>query len=81
MLGQVPFQASLRGWGTTFHFGGGVLISNRWVLTTAHNVVGRARDSIQIALGIVNLSATFTSRRSDTITIHPQFNAVTMQNE
>lgn len=34
ILGEVPFQISLRSWGTAFHFCGGALISNRWVVTS-----------------------------------------------
>jgi secreted trypsin-like serine protease len=32
-LGEVPYQVSLRAFGSTFHFCGGALISNRWVVT------------------------------------------------
>jgi secreted trypsin-like serine protease len=80
-VGQVPFQASLRAWGTTFHFAGGVLISNRWVLTVAHKVSGRANNSIQLIFGVNTLTASGTSRRSDQIHIHPDFNFETLANE
>lgn len=79
--GQVPFQVSLRAHGTTFHFAGGVLISNRWLLTVAHKIVGRANNSISIILGITSLTESGTSRRSDTIVIHPSFDFATMANE
>lgn len=32
-VGEVPYQVSLRAFGSTFHFCGGALISNRWVVT------------------------------------------------
>lgn len=79
--GQIPSQASLRGWNTTFHFAGGVLISNRWVLTVAQYLVGRANNSINIALGLVTLSGNFTSRRSDLIVIHHDFDPFTKENK
>lgn len=80
-LGQVPFIASLRAHSTTFHFAGAVIISNRWLLSVAHKLVGRANNSITIMLGIVSLTSSGTSRRSDTINIHPAFDFVTMANE
>lgn len=79
--GQVPFQVSLRAHGTSFHFAGGVLINNRWLLTVAHKVAGRANNSISIILGIIFLTDGGTSRRSDTIVLHPNFDFATMANE
>lgn len=79
--GQVPFQVSLRAHGTSFHFAGGVLINNRWLLTVAHKVAGRANNSIAIILGIILLTDGGTSRRSDTIILHPNFDFSTMANE
>ncbi|KAG5670595.1 hypothetical protein PVAND_000846 [Polypedilum vanderplanki] len=81
VVGQVPFQVSLRAWGTTFHFAGGALISNRWVLTVAHKVSGRANNSINLVFGINLLTQSGTSRRSDQIHIHPDFNFESMQND
>ena len=75
--GQIPSQASLRNWGTTFHFAGGFLINNRWVITAAEYMVGRAGNSINIALGINLLSGSFTARQSDRIVIHGQYNPST----
>ncbi|XP_070489939.1 chymotrypsin-2-like [Chironomus tepperi] len=80
-LGQVPFQASLRAWGTDFHFAGGAIISNRWVLTVAHKVTGRAENSINIIFGAVLITASGTSRRSDRIFTHPDFSFETMAND
>lgn len=73
--GQIPFQVSLRAHGTDFHFAGGVLISNRWLLTVAHKVAGRANNSISIILGTILLTDSGTSRRSDTIVLHPNFDS------
>ncbi|KAG5671586.1 hypothetical protein PVAND_001779 [Polypedilum vanderplanki] len=72
-LGEVPYQVSLRNWGTTFHFCGGALISNRWIVTAATCVNGRTRNSINVVAGIVLLSANGISRRSWDIIIHPSF--------
>lgn len=44
-------------------------------------MVGRAQDSLNIVLGIVDLAATGVSRRSERIVTHPFFDPVTRQNE
>jgi secreted trypsin-like serine protease len=80
-LGELPYQASLQFWGTTFHFAGGSLINSRWVVTTAHGLIGIAENSVNIVLGIVRLDATITNRRSSEIRIHPFFDKTTFLNE
>ncbi|CAH1726959.1 unnamed protein product [Chironomus riparius] len=72
-LGEVPYQASLRYWGSTFHFAGGVLINTRYVVTGAFNLRGRAYNSINIVLGITSLDTGVVNRQSDYIVIHDQF--------
>jgi len=72
-LGEVPYQASLRYWGSTFHFAGGVLVNTRYVVTEAYNLRGRAHNSINIVLGIVSLDTGVVNRQSDYIVIHDQF--------
>ncbi|XP_070493862.1 chymotrypsin-1-like [Chironomus tepperi] len=72
-LGEVPYQASLRYWGSTFHFAGGVLINTRYVVTGAYNLRLRAANSINIVLGIVSLDTGVVNRQSDYIVIHDQF--------
>ena len=71
--GEVPYQASLRYWGSTFHFAGGVLVNTRYVVTGAYNLRGRAANSINIVLGIVSLDTGVINRQSDYIVIHDQF--------
>lgn len=77
MAGQVPFQVSLRPVGANFHFAGGALISNQWVLSTAENLLGMAQNSVNIIAGVLLLSTNPGSgltRRSDRIIIHANYN-------
>ncbi|KAG5666154.1 putative Serine protease 28, partial [Polypedilum vanderplanki] len=81
---QAPFVASIRNFGTTFHVASGALISNRWVVTCASVLVGRAGNSFDVALGIIEITTSPTgsvSRRSSSITPHPDFNALTRDND
>lgn len=71
--GEVPFQISLRTWGTQFHFCGGALINNRWALTAASCVHGRPHNSLNMVAGITSLRDLGVARRSRTIMIHPNF--------
>ncbi|XP_070492355.1 chymotrypsin-2-like [Chironomus tepperi] len=79
--GELPNQASLQFWGTTFHFAGGSLINARWVVTTAHGVFGLAGNSVNIILGITNLNSPFVNRRSSEIRIHPLYDKPTLLND
>jgi len=79
--GEIPYQASLQYWNTTFHFAGGVLLNTRWVLSTAKGVIGRAGNSINVVLGTNRLDIPFVNRPSDTIRIHPFYDQSMHLNE
>lgn len=75
LLGEIPYQVSLRRWGSDFHFCGGALISQKWIVTTGNCVYQRPRNSINLVAGIVSLhSRNGISRRSYEIIVHPRFN-------
>lgn len=82
---QVPFIASIRNWGTANHIAGGALIGDRWVLTCASILQNRAGNSLEIFLGIIQLSGSTPSgtisRRSSSVTPHPGFSATSMAND
>ena len=46
-----PWQVSFRRVGSTFHFCGGSIISDQWVVTAAHCVQGKSASGLQVRLG------------------------------
>jgi secreted trypsin-like serine protease len=82
VLGQVPSRVSLRSL-LNFHFCGGTILSNRWILTSAQCTAGRASDGINVVVGSITLSAGSgeVTHRSFNITRHPSFDPVTQTNE
>lgn len=79
-LGQVPSMASLRSL-ANFHFCGGSIINNRYVLTSAQCTAGRIGNSINVVVGTVTLNTGGVTYRSHNVTEHPLFDRATLSNE
>lgn len=79
-LGQFPYQVSLRT-AANFHFCGGSIINNRWVLSAAHCTIGRAQNSVRVVVGTVLLNSGGQTHVSSRIVNHPSYNANTIAND
>lgn len=84
-LGEAPYMAGLIE-GTAFAFCGGSLISNQYVLTSAHCVTGKAPTSLKVLLGDLDYKSGSDSQYAalypvEGYMVHPNFNAKTNLND
>ncbi|MBN3313548.1 TMPS9 protease, partial [Atractosteus spatula] len=80
--GYWPWQASLQYYG--FHFCGGSLINQQWVLTAAHCTYGISSMILQVYLGKESQEGSNphqVSRGVERIILHPNFDYMTLNND
>ncbi|XP_053676168.1 chymotrypsin-2-like [Anopheles nili] len=80
VMGQFPYQVSLR---TTsdFHFCGGAIIGDRWILTAAHCVIDRKPSNVIAVTGALTTAQTGFAYDIQQFVVHPDYNDWTQQND
>ncbi|XP_028396414.1 MAM and LDL-receptor class A domain-containing protein 2-like [Dendronephthya gigantea] len=71
-----PWQVSFRRTGSTFHFCGGSLISDQWVVTAAHCVQGKSASGLSIRLGEHSFNSNEgheVDSRVERVIVHPGY--------
>ncbi|KAK9300704.1 hypothetical protein QLX08_006729 [Tetragonisca angustula] len=73
--GEIPYQVSLQNKDSSFHFCGGSVLNENYVITAAHCTKGRTPDSIKVVAGTINLTKLGSEHPVANIIIHENYNA------
>nr|XP_034195406.1 chymotrypsin-2-like isoform X5 [Osmia lignaria] len=71
--GEIPYQVSLQNQGSSFHFCGGSVLNENYVITAAHCVEGKTAPSIKVIAGTINLTAPKSEHNVKKIIIHEKY--------
>nr|XP_034195401.1 chymotrypsin-2-like [Osmia lignaria] len=71
--GEFPYQVSLQNKDSSFHFCGGSVLNENYVITAAHCVEGKTAASIKVIAGTINLAAQKSEYNVKKIIIHEKY--------
>ncbi|EZA56168.1 trypsin-1 [Ooceraea biroi] len=74
-LGEIPYQVSLQDVGSNFHFCGGSVLNENYVITAAHCVQGRSPRGTQVIAGTIDLKEPKSTHEVEKIVIHENYQA------
>lgn len=83
-VSTAPWQVSLKSIASgNSHFCGGSIISNTWILTAAHCVLGQSASNIKVHCGTTNQTQLSNGQfvQASQIIIHPNYNTTTSDND
>ncbi|XP_003705839.1 trypsin-1 [Megachile rotundata] len=73
-LGEIPYQVSLQNKDSSFHFCGGSVLNENYVITAAHCVSGKTPAGIKVIAGTINLTQPKSEHNVVKIISHEQYN-------
>ncbi|XP_029050356.2 chymotrypsin-2-like [Osmia bicornis bicornis] len=73
-VGEIPYQVSLQNKDSSFHFCGGSVLNENYVITAAHCVDGKTAPNIKVIAGTINLTAQKSEHNVMKIIIHEKYN-------
>lgn len=80
-LGDAPYQISMRFKKYDFHFCGGSIINETWILTAAHCTTNFKPDQIEVVAGNLKLGAGGDRYAVDRIVAHERYDPNTLRND
>nr|XP_033322627.1 trypsin-1-like [Megalopta genalis] len=73
--GEIPYQVSLQKMASSFHFCGGSVLNNYYVITASHCVDGTQPEAIKVVAGTIDLSKPNVERNVVKIIMHERYNS------
>ncbi|XP_011863836.1 PREDICTED: trypsin-1-like [Vollenhovia emeryi] len=72
-LGEIPYQVSLQEKYSDFHFCGGSILNDNYVITAAHCVSSKSASGIKVVAATINLSSPKSQHEVQKIIVHKQY--------
>ncbi|XP_034195404.2 chymotrypsin-2-like [Osmia lignaria lignaria] len=72
--GEIPYQVSLQNKDSSFHFCGGSVLNENYVITAAHCVESKTAVGIKVIAGTINLTTPKSEHNVKKIIIHEKYN-------
>ncbi|XP_050576992.1 chymotrypsin-2-like isoform X2 [Bombus affinis] len=73
--GEIPYQVSLQNKESSFHFCGGSVLNENYVITAAHCTVQKSPKEIKVVAGTINLAKGGSEHLVEKIIIHENYAA------
>ena len=73
--GEIPYQVSLQNRDSSFHFCGGSVLNENYVITASHCVFGKKPREIKVVAGTVDLTQAASQHNVQDIIMHEKYNA------
>lgn len=74
-LGEIPYQVSLQEKNSNFHFCGGSVLNDNYVITAAHCVVGRSPSGLKVVAASINLQDPRATHEVAQVITHENYDA------
>ncbi|XP_057318534.1 chymotrypsin-2-like [Microplitis mediator] len=75
-LGEIPYQVSLQTPYSSFHFCGGSILSEFYVITAAHCVIGKFPSDIKVVAATIDLKNPQSTHEVMKIVVHEKYNGM-----
>ncbi|XP_043784377.1 chymotrypsin-2-like [Apis laboriosa] len=74
--GEIPYQVSLQKKFSSFHFCGGSILNENYVITAAHCMQGKSAEDVKVVSGTINLAIPRYENDVHKIFIHEKYNSL-----